>query len=154
LAAPPVVVVQDQNGNPVPNQTVAFTPSPGGLILPQSVITDANGKASANWRLALIEGVELATASVGKSVATFSAPPKAFSLTNSPGRAQNVDGTLGNGSDTIRQKGGLLAAAASILRYRQQRGEMPQPNGLADVATLNSFLKALNDGFISFGGTE
>jgi hypothetical protein len=49
---------------------------------------------------------------------------------------------LGNGSATIAQKGALLTAVASILRYHQNRGELPAPNGTADPATLNSFLQA------------
>jgi uncharacterized protein (TIGR03437 family) len=55
----------------------------------------------------------------------------------------------------------LLTAAASILRYHQLRGELPQLNGLADPATLNQFLKTfcvsdfqgnrICDGFVSLG---
>jgi len=161
LASPLVVVVRDQNGDPVAGQTVAFAAAPPGALIAPTAITDANGQASATLRLPLSEGIALATAQAGKQVVTFSAKSAAFSLTNFPALSQPVDGTLGNGTDSIRQKGALLTAAASILRYHQMRGELPQPNGLADPATLNTFLKAfcvfdaqansICDGFLTFG---
>jgi uncharacterized protein (TIGR03437 family) len=156
-----LVVVKDANGNPVPGQTVIFAASPGGSVSPASAVTAANGQASTAWRMPPAEGIALATAALGKSVVTFSAKSAAFSLTNFPVLSQNVPGTLGNGPDTIASKGALLTAAASILRYHQQRGEMPQPNGLADPVVLNSFLKSycvgatqVCDGFLTFGGSS
>jgi uncharacterized protein (TIGR03437 family) len=162
LGSPLIVVVKDQNGDPVPNQTVTLAASPGGVVSPTTVVTGANGQASASWRMPMSEGVALATATAGKSVVTFSANSKAFSLTNFPSLSQNVDGTLGNGPDLIKDKGALLTAVASILRYHQMRGELPQPNGLADVAGLNQFLKSFCvagtqtcDGFLALGsGTQ
>ena len=50
---------------------------------------------------------------------------------------------LGNGSATIAQKGALLTAVASILRYHQNRGELRGPNGPATPAALNQFLEAV-----------
>jgi uncharacterized protein (TIGR03437 family) len=60
-------------------------------------------------------------------------------------------------------KGALLATAASILRYHQTRGELPQSNGLADVSTLNQFLTSfcvtdsqgnkICDGFVTVGAS-
>jgi uncharacterized protein (TIGR03437 family) len=152
-----VVAVKDQNGNPVPGQTVAFAASPGAQITPVSALTGANGQASAMLRMPMPAGVALATAQVAGKLVTFSAKPVAFSLTNFPALTQAVDGTLGNGSDTIRQKGALLTAAASVLRYLQSLNQLPQTNGLADPATLNQFLKSfctpggVCDGFVSLG---
>jgi uncharacterized protein (TIGR03437 family) len=165
LAQPLAVLVQDSNGNPVPGQTVTFAASPGALVVPASVVTGANGQAGAMLRLPLAEGVALATARAGGQLVTFSARSAAFSLTNFPVVSQAIDGTLGNGSDPIRQKGALLVAVASILRYRQLRNELAMPNGLADAAALNQFLKSfcvldsqgnkVCDGFISRGsGSE
>ena len=161
LAQALVVAVQDSSGNPLPGQTVTFTGSPGALVTPPSAVTGADGQASATLRLPLTAGVALATAQAGRVVVTFSAKSEASSLNNFPALTQAVDGTLGNGNDTIRQKGALLTSAASIVRYHQLRNELPQPNGLADPVTLNQFLKSfcifdsqgnqICDGFISLG---
>jgi uncharacterized protein (TIGR03437 family) len=158
LAQPLVVAVRDQNGNPVPGQAVTFAASPGAQVVPASGITDARGQASTTLRMPMPAGVALATAQAEGKVLTFSAKSVAFSLTNFPTLTQAVDGTLGNGSDTIRQKGALLTAAASILRYYQSLNQLPQPNGLADPTTLNQFLKSfctsgsqVCDGFVSLG---
>jgi len=48
---------------------------------------------------------------------------------------------LGNGTDTITAKGALLTSAAAIIRYYQNRGDLPTPNGFADPQALNQFLK-------------
>ncbi len=165
LPQPLVVVVKDQDGNPVPGQAVTFAASPGALVQPTSAVTNANGIASAAFRMPMAAGIALATATAGRQVATFSAVAAASSLTNFPALTQNVSGTLGNGSDTIQNKGALLTAAASILRYHQSRGELPQPNGLADAPTLNQFLTSycatdsegnkICDGFVTVGpGSE
>jgi uncharacterized protein (TIGR03437 family) len=161
LTQPLVVVVQDQNGNPVPGQIVTFAASPGGQVVPASAVTGANGQAGALLRMPLAQGIALATAQAGRQFVTFSATSSAFSLTNFPALTQAIDGMLGNGKDPIRQKGALLTGVASILRYHQLRGELPQPNGLADPATLNQFLKTfcvsdfqgnrICDGFVSLG---
>jgi uncharacterized protein (TIGR03437 family) len=157
LAQPLVAAVKDQNGNPVPGQTVAFAASPGAQVTPVSAITEANGQASATLRMPMPAGVALATAQVAAKLVTFSAKSVAFSLTNFPALTQAVDGTLGNGSDTIRQKGALVTAAASMVRYYQSLNQLPAPNGLADPATLNQFLKSfctaggVCDGFVPVG---
>ncbi len=159
LAQPLVVVVQDATGNPVARQTVTFAASPGGQLAPASAITGPDGQARAMLRLPASEGVALATAQSGRAVVTFSARSAALSLTNFPALSQASDAPIGNSGDTIRQKGALLTAVASILRYHQLRNELPQPNGLADAATLNQFLKSFClpdspktcDGYVSLG---
>ncbi len=161
LPLPLVVMVKDQNGSPVAGQTVTFAASPGAQVQPSSAVTDANGMASATVRMPPAAGIALATATAGKQVATFSVVAAAFSLTNFPALTQAVSGTLGNGSDTIQSKGALLTAAASILRYHQSRGELPQPNGLADAVALNQFVTSfcatdsqgnkICDGYVTLG---
>jgi uncharacterized protein (TIGR03437 family) len=158
LAQPLVAAVKDQNGNPVPGQTVVFAASPGAQVTTAAAITGANGQASAALRMPMPAGVALVTAQVAGKLVTFSAKSVAYSLTNFPALTQAVDGTLGNGSDTIRQKGALLTAAASMLRYYQSLNQLPAPSGLADPATLNRFLKSfctsgaqVCDGFVSVG---
>ena len=54
------VLYADDSGNPIPNATVRFTPSPGGEIgSDASIVTDASGVASTSWRLPSEEGVAL-----------------------------------------------------------------------------------------------
>jgi uncharacterized protein (TIGR03437 family) len=129
LSQPVVVSVTDQSGNPVPGQIVTFAASPGVQVIPASATTGVTGRTSANLRLPLTQTVALGTAQAGHAVATFSARSSAFSLTNYP--------ALQQGSYAA-----LVTAAASMLRYHQLRNELPQPNGLADPASLNQFLKS------------
>ena len=55
---------------------------------------------------------------------TFGLRSAAASLSNFPKFQQAGDIKLGNGTATIAQKGALLTAVASILRYHQNRGEL------------------------------
>jgi uncharacterized protein (TIGR03437 family) len=142
LGQPLRITVTDASGDPAPGQTVAFAASQGAMVAPTTAITDAKGQASATLRLPSSEGLTLATASAAHQVVTFSARAQAFSLTNFPALSQAFDAPIGNGPATIRQSGDLLAAVAGIVRYRQTRGELAQPNGLADAFALNAFLSA------------
>ena len=161
LGQPLVVSVTDQNGNPAPGQAVTFAASPGASVTPTTSVTDSNGQASAALRLPASEGVAIASASAVHLVVSFSARAAALSLSNFPALTQTVDGTLDNGSDTIRKKGAMVTAAASVLRHYQLRNLLPQPNGLADPASLNQFLKSFCvtdgngnktcDGFVTLG---
>ncbi len=156
LATALTVVLKDNLGSPVPGQPVTFTASPGAKLVSVSTSTDANGQASAVLRLPLSASLALVTAQAAHSVVTFSANAAAFSLTNFPAISQVVSGTLGNGTDTIRDKGSLLAAAAGIILYHQMRGELASPNGTASPVTLNAFLTSApeaGDGFISLSGS-
>ncbi len=111
------------------------------------------------FRLPPSEGISLATASAAGQVATFSAKSAQVSLVNYPKLVQSGTATIGSGTATIAQKGAMLTAAAAIIRYYQQRGDVPMPNGLGDPAILNTFLTAdcnfdvqgnqICDGFIS-----
>lgn len=124
------VRVRDEFGNAVAGQTVRYEASPGVTLLNATAVTDAAGEAEAFLRLPPGEGVALATASSGGQVTTFSARGAAVSLANFPRFSATADA------------GALVAASASVVRHLQNTGELPQPSGLADVATLNQFLKA------------
>jgi len=163
LSQPLVVVLNDQDGNPVAGQSVAFTASPGALALPATVVTGANGTASATLQMPASAGIALVTAQTAGHFVTFSAKSAASSLGNFPALSQAVSGTLGKGSDAIQDKGALLTSVASIVNYYQSLGDLPQTNGLATPVTLNQFLTSyctadtmgnqICDGFVSLGSS-
>ena len=141
LAPQPLrVSLRDDRGNPVAGVSVRFAASPGAQIAPASALTDQNGEAEAALRLPSSEGIALATAEASRLVVTFSAQAARVALTNFPKFTQTGDAPLGKGPGTIAQKGALLVAAASILRYHQNRGELAAPYGLADPTALNQYL--------------
>jgi uncharacterized protein (TIGR03437 family) len=163
LSQPLVVMVDDQYGNPVAGQSVTFTASPGAQALPATAITGASGIASATLQMPASAGIALAIAAVATHFVTFSAKSAAFSIGNFPAMTQAVSGTLGNGSDTIQNKGALLTSVASIVNYYQSLGDLPQTNGLANPVSLNQFLQSyctvdskgnqICDGFVSLGSS-
>ena len=134
----------DDGGNPIPNATVRFVPSPGGEIgADASLVTDASGLASTSWRLPSQEGVALLAVNVSGKLLNISARATHSGLANFPVLSQTGIGTaLGNGTDPISAKGGLLVSAAAAIRYYQNRGEMPTPQGAADPVGLNAYLKS------------
>src|SRR5207237_10039109 len=113
--------------------------------------------ASATLRMPAASGITLATATSEHLVVTFSARASSLTLANFPSLTQAVDGLVGKGPATIREKGALLTAVAAILRYYQTRNDLPQPNGLADPVVLNEFLKTVClpdcDGFVALGSS-
>ena len=143
LPQPLRVALRDQAGNPVSGAPVVFEASPGGSVAPASAITDAAGQAETVLRLPPASGAARVTARSTAEVdpVTFTALAAATGLQNFPKLSQAVDAPLGGGPATIARKGALLTAAAAILRYHQNRGELPAVNGLADPAALNKYLK-------------
>ena len=135
------VSLKDEFGSAVVNSPVRFNPSPGGSIPQPNVFTNSQGEAEASLRLPLGEGVALATAEAGRQAVTFSFRVAAQSLSNFPRLTQNSEDLLGTGREPLSKKGALLAAAASVLRFHQGRGELAQPNGPADPVVLNQFLR-------------
>ena len=124
------ILYADDVGNPIPNASVRFTPSPGGQIgADVSTVTDANGVASASWRLPSEEGVALLSVNASGRLLNVSARAAHSSLTNFPVLSQ-----AGNNA--------LLVSATAAIRYFQNRGEMPVPLGLADATALNTYLKS------------
>lgn len=141
LPQPLRVALRDERGNPVIGAPVMFRGSAGTQVSPLSAETDENGQAAASVRLPPGEAVSLVTADSSGVVATFDIRAKASSLANYPQFTQAIDAPLGNGVATIAQKGALLTAVASIVRYYQNQGALGAPNGLADPGLLNQFLK-------------
>jgi uncharacterized protein (TIGR03437 family) len=141
---------------------VVFQASPGAKLSTSTAVTDGLGQAETFVRLPATEGVTAVTAdapSIAQNPVSFYARSAATTLSNFPKLAQAGNTPLGHGNFTIAQKGALLTAVASILRYHQTRGELPAPNGTADPGDLNQFLldycvadvngAQLCDGFLS-----
>jgi hypothetical protein len=65
LPEPLVVQVVDDNGDPVPNETVMFTVrGGGGSVAPAAVASDANGRAQTQWTLGPTAGLNTMAASI------------------------------------------------------------------------------------------
>ena len=149
LPAPVRVRLRDELGTPVVNYAVRFAASAGATILASgggtTVLTNDLGEAEVQVRMPAGEGVALATAEAGRAVTTFSFRVASLSLTNFPRQVQSPgafsEQPLGPGPATVGQKGSLVAALSSVLRYYQSRGEMPQPNGPSEPGILNQYLK-------------
>ncbi|HXB70741.1 MAG TPA: Ig-like domain-containing protein [Candidatus Acidoferrales bacterium] len=144
------VVLRDGAGNPVTGAPVSFQASSGAQVTTPITTTDATGQAQTFLRLPSAEGIALVDVetppqngvTVAQSGVTFAVRAAAAGLSNFPNLQQAGTAPLGNGTATIGQKGALLTAVAGILRYHQNRGELAAPNGTADPAALNAFLKA------------
>lgn len=162
LTAPLRVVLRDGSGNPIPGVPLRFEASPGGAILDATPQTDADGTGQARLRLPATAGVALASVEAGGQLVTFSARAAEQILSDFPRMTQDVEGTLGSSALRLSEKGSLVAALAGVLRFHQQRGNVPADNGLADTQTLNNYLRifcategngaALCDGFLDAGG--
>ena len=149
LVQPLRVALRDSSGNSIAGVAVSFQASGGGQITPVSAVTDANGQATASYRLPLSAGISAATARAGGQIATFDFRSSATSISNFPQFTSAIDSPLGAGQASIAQKGGLLTAVAAILRFYQNRGEFAAAHGLSDPSALNQFLQTLSDGFLS-----
>lgn len=65
IPARTVVQVADEDGNPVPNAEVRFNVTIGnGIAAPSRTRTDSTGRASAIWRLGVVEGPQELTATL------------------------------------------------------------------------------------------
>jgi uncharacterized protein (TIGR03437 family) len=160
---PQAVRVQllDAAGNSLANVPVRFEASPGGAVVEGDAFTDAEGFAKATWRLPPQAGVALLSVQSSGQTATFSARAAAMTIAAYPRLSQAVEGMLGNSGASLSRAGSLLAAMATVVRFYQQRGVVPQDAGLADLAGLNNFLRSycavsasgaqLCDGFIDAG---
>ena len=143
LAEPIRIALRDSAGNPVPGVPVIFQASPGAAIERFDPLTNARGEASATLRLPASDAVALATATAARLVVTFQARSAPLSLPNFPKLRQNFQVPLGRGSATIAERGALLASLANIIRFHQDQGQLPIPNGPADVLVLNNYLAGL-----------
>ncbi|HEU0120050.1 MAG TPA: hypothetical protein VFQ91_05950 [Bryobacteraceae bacterium] len=129
LPIPLRVNLKDENGFPLVGTSVTFAASPGASVVPRMVATDSNGDAEATLRLPPSAGIALATAEASRQVVTFSAQATGTSVSRFP----NVSFT-GNS---------YVAAAAAILQYMQDRGELPDAMGAVTPATVDSYLRNL-----------
>lgn len=164
LSLPLRAVLRDSSGSPLAGVPIRFEASPGAAILSPSALTSADGIAEARLRLPAQNGVALVTVESAGQIVTFSARSASTSLSDFPRLSQNVPGNLGNSTSPLAQKGSLVAAMASVLRFYQQRGLVPSTNGLADTASLNSYLRTfcstdttgnnLCDGFLEFPSSD
>jgi uncharacterized protein (TIGR03437 family) len=137
------VSLTDPSGNPVSGASVTFQASSGAQVLTPAATTDANGLAETLVRLQNAEGIALVNADapgVASAPVTFQAHSSASSLSNFPKLQQAGTAPVGKGTATIAQKGAMLTAVAMMLRYHQNRGDLPSPSGYADPVTLNQYL--------------
>jgi uncharacterized protein (TIGR03437 family) len=137
------IALRDPSGNAVVGAAVTFQASSGAQLTATSSVSDSNGLAQTQVRLPNATGVTLVTANapgVASAPVTFNLLSAAMSLPNFPILPLAGGTPIGTGTATIAQKGAMLAAVASILRYHQNRSELATPNGTADPASLNQFL--------------
>src|SRR5262249_32254410 len=127
------IAVRDAAGSPVAGATVTFEASSGVSVLSRGATTDASGIAETFVRLQSQEGVALVRADAPGVAApvTFSLRASGVTLANFPRFQQAGNTVLGNGKATIGEKGALITAVAAMLRYHQNRSELPGPNGPA-----------------------
>lgn len=128
LAVPLRVQLLDESSNPLAGVAVVFTPSPGGSLARFAAVTDSNGEAEAVLRLPAREGIALVTAEALLQVVTF--------------QVRMTGGTLSSFPRIVDTGDPYLASAAAILRYYQDRGELPSPIATASPAALAGYLKA------------
>lgn len=157
------VRLTDSAGNPLANIPLRFEASPGGQAVNADAVTNAEGIAQTSWRLPPQAGIALLSVQSAGSTVSFTARAAAYELASFPKLSQDQDGFLGNSSATLRRKGSLVAAMASVVRFYQLRGIVPRDAGLADVNLLNSFLRdfcdpsgptPVCDGFLSSGNSS
>lgn len=142
LAAPLRVALRDGAGNAISGVALNVVASPGASIVSSTPLTAADGSADIRVRLPAQAGIVLVTVDLSGQVVTFSARAAAQVPTDFPSITQAVDGAYANSTAPLAQKGSLVAAMAGVVRFYQQRGQVPTDNGLADTASLNNYLRA------------
>jgi uncharacterized protein (TIGR03437 family) len=132
-ASPIVVLLVDSSGNPIPNVPVTASASPGAVAT-SAPVTDQNGLASILFRLPPSAGVAVGSVSAGGQAVTFSALAAAGSLANFPAFTET-------GTQTP-----LATSLAALIRYYQNLGTLPAPQGSSTAASLTQYVTA-NNGF-------
>lgn len=116
LPQPFVVRIEDAFGNPVAGRTVSFAVSSGGgTISPSSVVSAANGQASATGTLGPTLGTNIYTA----SSAGLTGSPQNFTATGTAGVATTLVKVSGDGQSG--SAGGALPAAF-VVRVEDAAG--------------------------------
>ena len=128
LAVPLRIQLVDESNNPLAGVAVAFRPSPGAALTRASSVTDSNGEAEAVVRLPAREGIALITAEALQQVVTFQARMTGAGLSSFPRITDSGDP--------------YVASAAAMLRYFQERGDLPSTGAPATPAALAAHLKA------------
>ena len=146
LPLPLQVAVRDSGGNPLSGIAVTFTASPGASLSAASAVTDANGLASTTLRLPPAVGIAEVTAQALGQFVTFGARAISTAALSVPKMTATSQNLLGSGPAQIAQKGALLTAAAMVLRYYQNGGQVASPSGTADPDTLNKYLSNCGSG--------
>ena len=131
LPTPITAVLKDSTGAPIAGAPVTASASPGAS-LQSSGVTDSNGRVAATFRLPASPGVAVGSLTSGGQVVEFSALAAPRSIQGFPVFAQ------------ADAQGGLVASLASLLRFYQNAGLLPIPNGSASLATLGAYLAANN----------
>ena len=137
------VALKDAAGDPIAGAAVTFQASSGAQVLTPSTVSDSGGMAETFVRLPKAESIALIDVNapaVASAPVTFGVKAAASSLSNVPKLQEAGSAPVGNGTGTIGQKGALLTAVATMLRYHQNRSELAAPNGPADPVTLNAYL--------------
>lgn len=127
LPIPLRVNLRDESGSPLVGVAVVFTASPGAEVLPRVTATDINGDAESTLRLPAVSGIALATAEASRQVVTFSAQVSGTTVSNFP--RLSFDGNS------------YVGSAAAILKYFQDRGELPNAVGTVTAAAADSYLR-------------
>ncbi len=127
LPIPLRIQLRDEASNPLAGVAVAFSASPGALLSRSVGTTDSNGEAEVSLRLPSAEGIALVTAEALRQIVTFQARTTGGGLTSFP-RVTDP----GNA---------FVASAAAIIKYHQDRGEVPASGPAATPATIDTFLR-------------
>ncbi len=106
-----------------------------GAVAQTAGVTDQNGRVTVVFRLPAAAGVAVGSVSAGGQTVNFSALAASTSLRNFPAFTENGQQTP------------FATAFAGLLRYYQNAGTFPAPNGLATVASLTQYLTS-NNGFV------
>jgi plastocyanin len=96
LLADPVTVTVTDGGAASVGTTLSWATTSGGSLEPATVVTDANGQASANWTLGTTSGSQTATASVSGANT-----PATFTATAEPDVAVALSAAGGNGQSGV-----------------------------------------------------
>lgn len=116
-----VVRVTDSKQRPVQDVPVIFTVTDGGQVIPDTALTDADGRASSRWILGPTAGSQTLVA----KVAGEPGPGITFTATADPGEADSLTAVAGN--DQTGQAGTALKDSL-VVQVTDAMG-----NGIPDV---------------------
>ena len=127
LPIPLRIQLRDEASNPLAGVAVAFIPSQGAVLSRSTATTDSNGEAEISLRLPSAEGIALVTAEALRQIVTF--------------QARTTSGGLTSFTRITDPGNPFVASAAAIVKYHQDRGEVPTSGPAASPAALDTFLR-------------